>query len=51
MDAVAMLTAFQVRYFVLTAANDRARTHLVWLVGLRNFRDVDESEEIEDGAA
>ena len=39
---VSMLTPFPVRYFVITGADDRARTRLVWLVGLTNFRNVDE---------
>ena len=45
---VSMLTPFQVRYFVVTGADDRARTQLVWLVGLTSFRSVDETEQTQD---
>ena len=44
---VSVLTPFQVRYFIVTGANDRARTQLVWLVGLNSFTPVDETEETE----
>src|SRR5206468_3392776 len=41
---VSMLTPFQVRYFIVTGADDPTRTQLVWLVGLTSFREVDDTE-------
>jgi hypothetical protein len=46
---VSMLTPFQVRYFIVTGADDRARTELAWLVGLNGVPNFEESEdEISD---
>ena len=42
---VSMLAPFQVRYFIVSEADDRARTRLVWLVGLTSFRNVDETKQ------
>jgi hypothetical protein len=50
-ERVSMLTPFMVRYFVVTAADDRARSKLVWLVGLKSFHIVQETAEAENEAA
>jgi len=48
---VAMLSAFQVRYFIVTEPDTPRWRRLVWLVGLREFRAVEEGEAIEDNDA
>jgi hypothetical protein len=35
-----LLTPYAYRYAIVTAANDRSRTHMMWLVGLNNVRNV-----------
>jgi len=48
---LSILTPFAVRYAVRTVANDRPRTALMWLVGLKSYRPVAETTETDDGAA
>jgi len=45
---LSMLTQFATRYAVVTIGEARPYTRMVWLVGLRHFRSVDETGE-KDG--
>jgi len=50
-SSLSMLKPFAVRYAVRTVADDRPRTVLLWLVGLNDYRSVDEREQIDDEVA
>ncbi len=47
-NRVSMLTPFVIRYFIVTEPEIAHRTRLVWLLGLSNFRAVEEGEAGED---
>ena len=48
---VTMLTPFPTRYVIATVGSERPHARIVWLVGLRDFRLVDEKDLTDDGAA
>jgi hypothetical protein len=48
---LSMLTPFPTRYTVVTVGSARPHARMIWLVGLRDFRSVDETDEADEPVA